>query len=313
MIFKTNIFNKIINESTRGSVRQILAFDILDSLKIPLPPLEIQKKLVQTYQDRLNFAVLQEQYVKDKEQEIEDYLYKELGIKLIEDNNTKNIMNFVRFKDFIHWGVSKQNNIKFTSKYDLIKLEHCCYNFKNGVNFNKSQFGKGDKFINIKDVYADKYVNLKSLDRIKIDTNKLESNLIKNNDLVFVRSSVKYEGVGFPSLIKLEKDEKITFCGFVIKCSININIINPDFLLFVLRSSIFRNITIERSNKSTITNIAQPALKSLNIPLPSLNIQEKISNHIQILKDERNNLENESINNKNLALKEFEKEIFNEA
>jgi type I restriction enzyme S subunit len=314
LIFKTDIFNEIIRANTKGSVRQTLSYEILESLKIPLPPLEVQKELIKEYQDRLDLANIQEQQAKDKKKEIEEYLYKELGIEIIKGNSKDSILNFVRFKDLLHWGVSKQDNILFASKYNLIKLDECCYDFKNGVNFNKSQFGKGNKFINIKDVYSDKFVDLESLDKITIDKNKLNSNLINNNDLVFVRSSVKYEGVGYPSLIKInDANEKITFCGFIIKCSINTNIINPDFLLFILRSSIFRNIVIERSNKSTITNIAQPSLKSLDIPLPPLEIQNTIANIIQIQKDEVLILKEQFIQNKTLALKEFENKVFNEA
>lgn len=311
LVFKTNTFNEIIKANTKGSVRQILSYDILESLKIPLPPLEVQKEIVESYYKKLDLANQQLKEIEKKEKEIEEYLYKELGIEILSNNENNKILNFVRFKDLENWGVSKQNSIQFTTKYNLKRLDKCCYDFKNGVNFNKSQFGKGDKFVNIKDVYSNKYVDLKSLDRITIDKNKLQSNLLKNNDLVFVRSSVKYEGVGFPSLIKLDnKNDEITFCGFVIKCSIDTNIINPDFLLFILRSSIFRNIVIERSNKSTITNIAQPSLKSLDIPLPPLSIQNEIANYIQIENDKVLALKQQSIKNKTLALSEFENKVF---
>ncbi len=314
LVFKTDTFNEIIKANTKGSVRQILSYDILKNLKIPLPPLKVQKEIVVSYHKKLNLANQQLKETEEKEKEIEKYLYKELGIEILFNNENNNILNFVRFKNLANWGVSKQNSIQFTTKYNLTRLDKCCYDFKNGVNFNKSQFGKGDKFVNIKDVYSDKYVDLKLLDKITIDKNKLQSNLVKTNDLVFVRSSVKYEGVGFPSLIKLDnKDDKVTFCGFIIKCSIDINVINPDFLLFILRSSIFRNIVIERSNKSTITNIAQPSLKSLDIPLPPLTIQNEIAKHIQMENDKALTLKQQSIQNKTLAFKEFENRVFNEA
>lgn len=311
MLFKTNIFNNIIKESTRGSVRQILAYDILETLKIPLPDIETQKKIVQNYQEKLELAEKQEKEIEEKEIEIEKYLYNELDINIVPKDSTKRTLDFIRYKNLKNWEVSKQNNIEFTSKYNLTTLDMCCNNFKNGVNFNKSQFGKGEKFINIKDIYSEKYIDLEVLDRIEIDKSKLESNLVQNNDLVFVRSSVKYEGVGFPSLIKLNNNnEKITFCGFVIKCSININIINPSFLLYVLRSSLFRNIVIEKSNKSTITNISQPALKSLNIPLPPLKIQNELVNNFEEQQNKIQKLKKQSIINKTLALQEFEKEVF---
>lgn len=314
MLLRSKIFQKYIIYFKSEGIKTESKYNFIKDLKIPLPPLEVQKELVKNHHKKLNLANQQLKEIEEKEKEIEKYLYKELGIEILSNNTNNKILNFARFKDLENWGVSKQNSIQFTTKYNLKRLDKCCFDFKNGVNFNKSQFGKGDKFVNIKDVYSDKYVDLKLLDRITIDKNKLQSNLLKNNDLVFVRSSVKYEGVGFPSLIKLDdKDDKITFCGFVIKCSIDINIINPDFLLFILRSSIFRNIVIERSNKSTITNIAQPSLKSLDIPLPPLTIQNEIANYIQIENDKVLTLKQQSIKNKTLALSEFENKVFNEA
>jgi type I restriction enzyme S subunit len=312
LIFKTNEFNQIIKNNTRGSVRQILAYDILENLQIPLPPLEIQQQLVKNYQDKINLAKQQEEQSKQKEAEIETYLYKELGIELPkEEQQNQNILQFANFKGLQCWGVSKQKIKQLTGKYNFINMEDCCSNFRNGVNFNKSQFGKGVKFVNIKNVYSDKYVNLEYLDRISINKNKIEQNLLLDNDLVFVRSSVKYEGVGFPSLIKLNnKNDKIVFCGFIIKCSIDIKIISPDFMLYVLRSNIYRNIIISKSNKSTITNIAQPALKSLQIPVPPLEIQNKIASHIQNIKNEIQVLKQQAEQNKKDALNEFETEIF---
>ena len=48
-LFKTERFNKVINASTTGSVRQNLTIDILKSLDIPLPPIEVQQKMLDEY------------------------------------------------------------------------------------------------------------------------------------------------------------------------------------------------------------------------------------------------------------------------
>lgn len=287
--------------------------DFIKSLKIPLPSLKTQQKLVKNYQDKLDLAKEQNQLAKQKEAEIETYLYQELGIELPKkEKQNKDILQFVRFKNLDVWGVIKQNKTTFSSKYNLIRLDGCCNHFKNGVNFNKSQFGSGVKFVNIKDVYTEKYINLENLNRIDISQDKAVQNLLQDNDLVFVRSSVKYEGVGFPSLIKLNNEnDEVVFCGFVIKCSIDTSLITPDYLLYFLRCNLLRKATIEKSNKSTITNISQPELKSLQIPLPPLKIQTKIANHIQTIKDEIKSLKQQAEQNQKDALNEFEKEVFN--
>lgn len=315
LVLRGHYFQENLRNINSEGVKPRAKPEFIKTLKIPLPSLKIQQKLVKNYQDKLNLAKAQNQLAKQKEAEIETYLYSELGIELSKEESQENkpLLQFVRFKDLTKWDVKNLlKNTTFSSKYNLIKLDKCCNHFKNGVNFNKSQFGNGVKFVNIKDVYTEKYVDLETLNRIEISQDKTEQNLLQDNDLVFVRSSVKYEGVGFPSLIKLSNEnDKVVFCGFVIKCSIDTSLIIPDYLLYFLRCDLLRKATIEKSNKSTITNISQPELKSLQIPLPPLKIQTKIANYIQTIKDEIKRLKQQAEQNQKDALNEFEKEVFN--
>ena len=66
-LFKTERFNKIINESTTGSVRQNLTFDILKTLDIALPPIDVQKKLLEAYYRKSEKALEQDIKAKEKE------------------------------------------------------------------------------------------------------------------------------------------------------------------------------------------------------------------------------------------------------
>ena len=49
MLMKSDFFNKLINDSTTGSVRQTLRFDKLAELKAPIPPVDEQKKILEKY------------------------------------------------------------------------------------------------------------------------------------------------------------------------------------------------------------------------------------------------------------------------
>jgi len=82
ILFKTNFFNKIINENTTGSVRQNFKFSTLSKIKIPLPPLEIQNKLVKEYYEKIEEANKKEKEAENLDKEIENYLMEELGIEI---------------------------------------------------------------------------------------------------------------------------------------------------------------------------------------------------------------------------------------
>jgi len=166
-------------------------------------------------------------------------------------------------------------HIDIDPDWPLVKLGDVCNDFKNGLNFSAEQVGKGTKFVNIKDVFSDGYIDTSNLEKVEISEKEKQSKLVSNNDLLFVRSSVKYEGVGFPSLINPE-NEKIVFCGFLIKCTPNIKVVLPEYLLYLLRTTEYRNKTVLLSNKANITNISQESIKSLEIPLPPLETQRAL-------------------------------------
>jgi type I restriction enzyme M protein len=164
--------------------------------------------------------------------------------------------------------------------WKMMELGEVCEDFKNGLNFSTEQVGRGTKFINIKDVFSDCYISVTNLERVEVSLKEITSKKVSNGDLLFVRSSVKYEGVGFPSLVKTN-DEDIVFCGFVIKCTPNQKLIIPEYLLYLLRTVKYRNATISLSNKSSITNISQDNLKTLQIPIPTKEEQANIVNRIE--------------------------------
>ena len=118
------------------------------------------------------------------------------------------------------------------------------------------------------------------LERVEITKSEVERKKLEPNDLLFVRSSVKEEGVGYPSLMAVA-DEPIVFCGFIIKCSPNRDIASPAYLLHLLRTTDFRTKIVGLSNRANITNISQNSLKTLQIPLPPLETQQAIVAEIE--------------------------------
>lgn len=92
----TKKFQQFAQSASSGTTgRQRIDEKKFLDVKIPLPSLEIQKNIVQSYQDKLDLSVLQENQSQEKEKEIEEYLYKELGMK-VSTNNGNNLLNFIK-------------------------------------------------------------------------------------------------------------------------------------------------------------------------------------------------------------------------
>jgi type I restriction enzyme S subunit len=144
--------------------------------------------------------------------------------------------------------------------------------FKNGINFNANQKGdRGVLTIDVLNMYGESiYVNLQNLYRVRTEIKNKEDYMLKDGDILFVRSSVKREGVGWASLFK-GGNEPVTFCGFIIRGRLNEVHYFPEFLTYFLRSNIARNELIVGSGYVTITNINQKLLKNLLVPIPFIN------------------------------------------
>lgn len=144
--------------------------------------------------------------------------------------------------------------------------------FNNGVNFSKSQLGSGHPFVNLKDIYDNKIININNLERVKVDN--IKNYVLNKGDIVFVRSSVKPSGIGWASLFN-GSEEPVIFCGFVIKYSFDTEVILPEYLLELLHFTPIRNRIIALGQVVANTNINQKSLKGLRIAFPTDDIEQK--------------------------------------
>jgi len=171
-------------------------------------------------------------------------------------------------------------HIPIQPEWPMVLFDELCVDFQNGANFTKEQMGRGTCFVNIKDLFSSGYIDCENLGRVELSAIEIERKMLKPDDLLFVRSSVKEEGVGFPSLMSAS-NEPVVFCGFIIKCTPNMELVLPGYLLHLLRTPEYRGKVVSLSNRANITNISQDSLKSLPIPLPSLETQRAIVAEIE--------------------------------
>jgi len=242
-------------------------------LKVEVPYYEENKQIeiINSYKNNKIKAQNLKYEALEKEKNIDDFLMSELGIEK-QEQKRKKWPFVVRYKDLENdWWVQKntQKVQIWKSHIDFIEMWKVCYDFKNWVNFSKEQVWKWTKFVNIKDIYNNWYVDTNKLELVEVSEKEIKNNKVNDNDIIFVRSSVKYEWVAYPSLIDT-KWEDIVFCWFLIKASIDTNIINPKYLLYLLRWEIYREKIISTAVKTIITNISQDKLKNLKIPLPTI-------------------------------------------
>jgi type I restriction enzyme, S subunit len=140
--------------------------------------------------------------------------------------------------------------------------------FKNGINKGKDDFGHGFPFINLMDVFGIPKVSTSTTEFGLVNTTAAERDLyeLRGGDVLFVRSSVKPEGVGLTTLIPQDLPSTV-FSGFLIRFR-ECGLLELGFKEHCFWDEGFRARLISNSTVSANTNINQDALKRLQIAFP---------------------------------------------
>lgn len=151
--------------------------------------------------------------------------------------------------------------------------------FKNGINKSKEDFGFGHPFINLMDVFGKPTISDLNLEKVNASPKELEAYELKKGDVLFIRSSVKREGVGETSLI-LENLNNTVYSGFLIRFRDVHNPLDFNFKKYCFANLVFRRSLLALSTTSANTNINQESLNELQLGIPSLPEQTKIANFL---------------------------------
>ncbi|KIP78786.1 hypothetical protein SN11_06730 [Vibrio harveyi] len=167
---------------------------------------------------------------------------------------------------------------EFNASWKLEKLGDF-YTFKNGVNADKKQYGKGTKFINVLDVLQPYPITSDSIQgKVEVDEKTLDKNAVVNGNLLFQRSSETREDVGTSNVYL--GDRTVTFGGFVIRGA-PVQQVNPIYMNYLLKSSKARKEIVTKSGGSTRYNVGQETLSSVNIIVSDVDDeQQKIADFL---------------------------------
>jgi len=160
---------------------------------------------------------------------------------------------------------------------------------KNGFNADKEAFGSGVEFINLMDIFGQSEISRMPLGRVQISQSQLEQYKIKRGDVLFVRSSVKREGVGQSCLVNDDFVDTI-YSGFIIRFRQKEKILDYSFQKYCFATSIFRKKILSVATSSANTNINQESLVGIKLSYPKENEQQKIAAFLTSVDDKVNKL-----------------------
>ncbi|WP_416776321.1 restriction endonuclease subunit S [Xenorhabdus budapestensis] len=159
--------------------------------------------------------------------------------------------------------------------YKLIEIG----DFKNGMNFGKDALGHGYPFVNLQDVFGKNVVDGKYLGLAESSGNQRKEYSLKKGDILFIRSSVKPEGVGEAALVSKDL-ENTTYSGFMIRFRPQVKM-SENFNRFVFSTRRIREQILMGATSSANTNINQNALGNIQGYFPKFAEQTQIGNFFQ--------------------------------
>lgn len=232
-----------LRNSAQGALTS-LNLERIKNIEIPLPPLNIQKEIVSILDSFTSLIDKMKQEVEMRKKQM-DYYREKL---------------FSFGKGECEW---RTLNELFT--------------FKNGINKEKSDFGRGTPIINYVDVYRKRGLVKEDIKGL-VNSNASEQSRYKckRGDVFFTRTSETKEEVGFPSVL-LEDIENCVFSGFVLKATPTTDLLDTHYCKYCFFTYQFRKEVIKSATYTTRALTNGTSLSKISIPVPSTEKQRQIA------------------------------------
>ncbi len=240
LIFEHKYFERVAVGATAKSLRR----RHFEDLQITLPPLSEQKRIV---------TLLDELFEK---------------LKKAKENAEKHLRNAKKLLE----SCVENTFSNLTEEFIETKLGEKA-TFRNGINFTKGSKGALVKIVGVKDFQSNFWIPIEGLDIVTTDGELKEIDVLKEGDIVAVRSNGNPKLIGRCMLAGTIL-EQMTHSGFTIRLRLNSDEIYPNFLCHYLKSRIAKTHLIESGTGVNIKSLNQKALSSLKIPTPPL-IEQK--------------------------------------
>jgi type I restriction enzyme, S subunit len=145
-----------------------------------------------------------------------------------------------------------------------------------GINKPTGAMGHGTLYVTVQDLYDGTSIRVQRLGRIQVNQQEMQNFMLLPGDIVFGKSSVKREGIGYPSQF-LGAREPVVFSGFTYRIRAFHGLADPGFLFYTMRSASTRQWVIENAQASALTNINRSIAEAIPISLPQLEEQTAIA------------------------------------
>ncbi|NCR76702.1 MAG: N-6 DNA methylase [Microcystis aeruginosa K13-06] len=309
IVLGTNLIYQLFKKQTIGGVVENLNIDLVKHIKVPIPPQEIQDKIVAKMDDAYAAKKQKELEAQRLLESIDDYLLGELGIELPEpEENTIKSRIFIRNLSEVS-GDRFDCNYNHKINYILSQTGNYKIEYLKNLLIKPPQYGANEIAIDKNNSGEINYIRITDIDDLGFlkvrglkTALKIEDKYILNqHDLLFARSG----SVG-RCYLHQDNKQKAIFAGYLIRFVLNTQIANPYYIFYYCHSKIYKMWVDAISRYAVQSNINSEEYKSLPIILPPLEKQIKISEHITAIRNQAKQLQQQAKDDLEKAKQEVE-------
>lgn len=295
---------KQLDRIKRPVARANINLDEIRGIKIILPSLAIQNKIVSLMENAYKEQKQKESEAQQLLDSIDDYVLSELGIKLPE---LKDQMTFVVYSNEVEGRIDpyyyKSEFREFNKRLSKIKLVSFGEIIKSIINgFDYRKFSdEGVSYIRVSNIKPFEF-DLTNVKKINPNFSINKKIKLKKGDLLLTRKGT------FGVALSLEKDEEYIISSEIFKIEL-LEKINPKFIEIILNSPIGQKQFNKHKIGGIMGSLSQEAVKQIKIPLPPLELQNKISEEVKNRMQKAKQLQKEAKEDLEKAKQEVEKII----
>ena len=277
-ILKSEFFNQTLRAATAGSVRMNLTYPLLETLKIPVPPISVQESII-TYLERSN-----EQLNKVSENSTlvvgaaEEKFLSSLGLKAKKQTKLPKLM-CQSFRTIGRWSIlynqlSTINTDIGAGKYPIVPFQKCLEGTTNGYSIRPVKQKTNYKILKLSALKT-RGLDLAETKYVKVTNQIIERFKISKDDLLICRSVGSFDHIAKCALAKKDYPNVI-FPDIIIRARFNESIL-PEYAMEVIQSSIGKAWFQQKARTAVgMWKIGGADIKKFPMPLPSLAIQKNL-------------------------------------
>lgn len=311
LLLQSQYFKNALSAGTSGISKARVKPNVFLDIQIPLPSLAEQNKIVAAYDATIAQAELYSTQAKDINDQIKYYLRDKLEIETIDHNTTEkqtdSFLYFINYSTIDKWGTDFMiKNIQSSSstKYKTKKICQLC-NISSGGTPNRGR----------KEYYGGNIPWIKTgelKNEILTDTEEKLTPLGMNNSSakLYPKGSliVAMYGATIGKTAKLGVDAT-TNQACAVLFDIDNKQIQTDYLWLYLQSQTDKLKAMAYGGAQP--NINAGIVANYEIPLPPVDTQNEIVEHITRLRNKQKDLQQKSLTLRQQATQQFEQIIFN--